>query len=147
MSLSPEDESLAAEYALGVLDASERAALAARRQREPELDAAISAWEARLAPLLELVPGVEPDPDLYDRIEARITGPAASPVVDMTGRLRSQLARWRAAAVLTGAVAAALAVAVVFQGTRGPTAHQFVAVLQKSPELARLRAHRRCRQA
>ena len=50
MSLDPEDDFLAAEFALGTLDPGERAALAARRQREPELDAAIADWERRLAP-------------------------------------------------------------------------------------------------
>ncbi len=135
MTASPEDESLAAEYALGVLDAGERAVVSARRMREPQLDAAILAWEGRLAPLLELVPGIEPAPDLYDRIEARITDPAPSPVIDMTGPLRARLARWRAATMTTGAVAAALALAVVFQATHEPTTtHQFVAVLQKSAD-------------
>ena len=51
MSLSPDDDLQAAEFALGTLDAGERATLAARRLREPELDAAIEAWEKRLAPL------------------------------------------------------------------------------------------------
>ena len=56
MSLSPEDDLSAAEYALGTLDPGERAAIAARRQREPELDEAIRTWEERLSPLAEAVP-------------------------------------------------------------------------------------------
>ncbi len=133
MSLSPDDEGLAAEYALGTLDAAERAAVAARRLREPELDAAIAAWEARLSPLLEAEPGREPPADLYSRIAARLE--AAPPATDLTAVLRARLARWRAIASGTGALAAALAAALAFVVAVRPTPpHQFVAVLQKSPD-------------
>ena len=77
MTISPDDDFAAAEYALGTLDASERATLAARRLREPDLDEAIRAWEARLAPLAEAAPEIEPPRDLLPAIEARIRG--ASP--------------------------------------------------------------------
>ena len=53
MSEEEDIEALAGEYVLGTLDAAERAAVAARRQREPALAAAIEAWEQRLAPLDE----------------------------------------------------------------------------------------------
>ena len=53
-------DALAAEYVLGTLDAPERAAVAARRQRQPALNAAILRWEQRLSPLNDLVPPVEP---------------------------------------------------------------------------------------
>ena len=76
MTISPDDDFAAAEYALGTLDASERATLAARRLREPELDEAISAWEERLAPLAEAAPEIEPPRDLLPAIEARIRGAA-----------------------------------------------------------------------
>ena len=79
MTISSDDDFAAAEYALGTLDASERATLAARRLREPELDEAIRAWEERLAPLAEAAPEIEPPHDLLPAIEARIRG--ASPEV------------------------------------------------------------------
>ena len=60
MTLSPDDDFAAAEFALGTLEPGERAALAARRRREPELDAAIRAWEARLSPLAEATPPIAP---------------------------------------------------------------------------------------
>jgi anti-sigma-K factor RskA len=126
MSLTPDDEGLAAEYALGTLDAAERAAVAARRLNEPELDAAISAWERRLSPLAEAVPEFAPPPDLFDRIEARLGGE----VVDL-GAWRASLARWRAATAGAGALAAGLALALLL---RPAPPHEFVAVLQKSPE-------------
>ena len=48
MTITPDDDFAAAEDALGTLDASERARLAARRLREPELDEAIRGWEAAI---------------------------------------------------------------------------------------------------
>jgi len=127
--MSPDDENLAAEYALGTLDAAERAEAAARRLSEPEFDAAVSAWEARLAPLLEAAPERAAPAGLFERIEARLGGPGV--VVE----LRARLARWRAAAASAGALAAALAAALAFVVLARPTApHQFVAVLQKSPD-------------
>lgn len=125
--MSPEDEDLAAEYALGTLDAAERASLAARRLREPELDAAIAAWEARLSPLAEAAPALDPPPDLFARIEARLDGPA---IPDLAA-LRSRLTRWRAATAAASALAAAFAFALLL---RPAPPHQFVAVLQKSAD-------------
>jgi anti-sigma-K factor RskA len=127
MSLSADDEGLAAEFALGTLDAADRAAVAARRQREPELDSAIAAWEARLSPLAEAAPAVAPPEGLFARIEARLE---AAPV-DLTAVLRARLTRWRAATAGLAALAAALGFVVA---TRPTPPHQFVAVLQKGPD-------------
>ena len=140
MSISPDDDALAAEYALGTLDAAERATLAARRLREPELDKAIRDWEATLAPLAEAIPPIEPPRDWLAQIEARIDAPipAALPLaatVDGIATLRTRLGRWRAAAIGAASLAAMLAVGVVFrESTRETAPHQFVAVLQKSPD-------------
>ena len=51
MSLSPEDEASAAEFALGTLDPGEHASLAARRRREPQLDEAIPQYVLALRPI------------------------------------------------------------------------------------------------
>ena len=139
MSVSPEDDLAAAEYALGTLDPAERAVLAARRLREPEIDAAIREWEERLSPLAEAVPPIEPPRDYLAEIEARIHGaPAASAAAQSTETvvaLRSRLARWRAAAIATTGLAAMLAIGVVFlAATRESTPRQFVAVLQKGAD-------------
>ena len=67
-------DAIAGEYVLGTLDAGERASVAARRLREPALDAAIREWERRLAPLAELVAAVAPPEDTLAKIEARIDG-------------------------------------------------------------------------
>jgi anti-sigma-K factor RskA len=136
MSLSPDDDLKAAEFALGTLDGGERATLAARRQREPDLDAAIEAWEQRLAPLCEAAPPLAPPRDFLADIEARVDAGGASPgrpanVADLTRRLR----RWRSGAIAASAVAAALAIGVgLRETTRIATPREFVAVLQKSAE-------------
>lgn len=137
MSLSSEDDLSAAEFALGTLDPGERAALAARRLREPELDAAIRAWEQRLSPLAEAAPPIEPPQDYLAAIQARI-GASGSPAPGADAaliRLQTRLARWRAGAVAASAVAAMLAIGIFVRvSTEAVAPHEFVAVLQKSPD-------------
>ena len=65
-------DDLAGEYVLGTLDAGERALVAARRQREPDLDAAIRDWERRLAPLDAATKSVAPPADLCARVVRRM---------------------------------------------------------------------------
>ena len=133
MTISPDDDFTAAEYALGTLDASERATLAARRLREPELDEAIRGWEARLAPLAEAVPEIEPPRDLLPAIEARIRGAALEPpgngaIVELERSIR----RWRAAAIAASIIAGVLAIGFVARETsRRSAPHEYVAILQK----------------
>ena len=133
MTVSPEDDFAAAEYALGTLDASERATLAARRLREPDLDEAILAWEARLAPLAEAVPEIEPPRDLLPAIEARIRG--ASPEAPGNGaivELERSIRRWRAMAIAASLFAGVLAIGFVARETsRRSAPHEYVAILQK----------------
>jgi anti-sigma-K factor RskA len=139
MSLDPEDDMLAAEYALGVLDPGERAAVAARRQRETILAEAISAWERRLAPLAEAAPEIASARDFLPEIEARIRALSPrntrSPGVDPVVELKARLARWRASAIAASVVAALVLAGSVGREVMRPAApHEFVAVLQKSPD-------------
>src|SRR6185437_14064589 len=100
MTISPDDDFAAAEYALGTLDATQRATLAARRQREAELDEAIHAWEALLAPLAEAAPEIAPPRDLLPAIEARIRGASPDTPENATvAALERGIRRWRAAAL------------------------------------------------
>jgi anti-sigma-K factor RskA len=134
MTISSDDDFAAAEYALGTLDASERATLAARRLRDGELDEAIQAWEARLAPLAEAAPEIEPPRDLFSAIEARIrpASPAASTNANVVA-LERGIRRWRAAAIAASLVAALLAVGFVARETsRTSSPHEYVAILQKN---------------
>ena len=142
MSDTDEFDALAGEYVLGTLDAAERAAVAARREREPALDQAIIAWERRLGPLDAVSPEIEPPDGLFARIEARIAGAAPNAqagsgggeaqaraqIIDLTRRLR----RWRAAAAIVAALAACLALVIIWQDlVRPQQPSNFVAVLQK----------------
>ena len=133
MTISPDDDFGAAEYALGTLDASERATLAARRLREAELDEAIRAWEERLAPLAEAAPEIAPPRDLLPAIEARIRGaspdaPGGATVVALERSIR----RWRAAALAASIIAGVLAIGFVARETsRQSIPREYVAILQK----------------
>jgi anti-sigma-K factor RskA len=139
MTVTPDDDFAAAEYALGTLDPAERATLAARRLREPDLDEAIRAWEARLAPLAEAAPAIEPPRDLLAAIERRIRAapiaaatPGSAAVDSSVVALRRSLTRWRMAAIAASIVAAVLAMGLVVRETsreEGP--REYVAILQK----------------
>jgi len=121
-------DALAGEYVLGTLDAAERAVVAARRQREPTLDAAIAVWEERLAPLMDEIAPVTPPDHLQDAIMRRIDGAAGNVEI---AALQRRLRTWRIATLGACAVAAGL---VLFVATNplAPTlpAQNFVAVLQ-----------------
>ena len=133
MTISPDDDFAAAEYALGTLDATQRATLAARRQREAELDEAIHAWEALLAPLAEAAPEIAPPRELLPAIEARIRGASPDTPENATvAALERGIRRWRAAALAASVIAALLAVGFVARETgRRSAPHEYVAILQK----------------
>ena len=146
----PDDgEMLAAEYVLGTLDAGERASIEARRGREPALQAAIAAWEQRLAPLDEMTPAVAPPAGLYARIEQRLdrphTGPSPAPQISALRppassaeflHLTARVKRWRGMALAASALAASLAVAIGLRETvLAPQPQNFVAVFHKDDAL------------
>lgn len=111
-------EALAGEYVLGTLDAAERTAVAARRQREPLLDNAIIAWEARLAPLDQLTVDVPPPPDLLARIEQTIAsgGQGGADTIDLAA-IQQRLRTWRRRAIAASSIAASLLVYVGLRET------------------------------
>ncbi len=135
--MTADDDFAAAEFVLGTLDPAERAALAARRLREPDLDAAIRAWEQRLQPLAEAAPPIEPPGDHLPAIQARIRSGSASeasaPAADAALiSLRRSVTRWRMAAIAASALAALLAIGfAVRETTRGSPPREYVAILQK----------------
>ena len=126
-------DGLAGEYVLGTLDASERAAVAARRLREPLLNAAIADWEHRLAPLSDGVIPVTPPIDLFSKIKARIDGEDVAPAGSASIiALRRRVNVWRATALVSSALAACLLIAFgVHQFQPSPKQQNLVAVLQK----------------
>ena len=107
--LPPEDDRpLAGEYALGVLDAEERADAQRRIAAEPAFARAVEWWEGRLAHLAERIPPVEPPATVWPRI-ASLVGAAATPKPSAWNNVRL----WRGASAGALALAAASVVALV----------------------------------
>jgi anti-sigma-K factor RskA len=63
-----DDDLRCAEYALGVLDAQERAALEAEVSRDPALQGALDIWQQRLVPLADEVRAIAPPERVWTRI-------------------------------------------------------------------------------
>ena len=101
-----DDQVLVAEYALGLLEGGERAALARRIAAEPALASDLRLWRSRLATLDDEFAEVTAPSGVLPRIEGRLFGaPAAA-----AGGWWNSLALWR------GLTAVAAAVAVVAIG-------------------------------
>jgi anti-sigma-K factor RskA len=131
MAHSDDHIALAAEYALGTLDADERAQVETMMSVDKDFTAIVEAWEHKLGALNQMVGSVEPRPELWDRIRTAIghsepqaplmlPEPAAplvaasveelAAVVDNANviRLTANARRWRTVASFTSAIAAVL---------------------------------------
>ncbi|MBX9405912.1 anti-sigma factor [Pseudomonas baetica] len=67
-----ERDELASEYVLGTLSAEDRANVQRRLPTDPELRAAVEAWERRLLDLTDLAAPQQPSPQLWPRIERSV---------------------------------------------------------------------------
>ena len=82
MAYSEDHIALAAEYALGTLDADERSQVETMMAVDSEYAAIVQAWEFRLGVLNQMVGSVEPRPLVWDNIRAAIGhGPPQAPLV------------------------------------------------------------------
>jgi anti-sigma-K factor RskA len=72
MAYSEDHIALAAEYALGTLDADERAQVETMMAVDTEYTALVHAWEYRLGALNQMVGSVEPRPIVWENIKAAI---------------------------------------------------------------------------
>src|SRR5882672_9551038 len=138
MAYSEDHIALAAEYALGTLDADERAQAETMMSVDKDFAAMVHAWEQKLGALNQMVGVVEPRPEVWDRIktavghaepQAPLLLPAAPPpeiapvaaqapgVVDSSNviQLSAQARRWRNIATLSTAIAAALVAMISIQ--------------------------------
>lgn len=98
----PEEEILAAEYALGLLEGEARRAFEARLGSDPALARAVRDWEAHFARLAEHeVDEATPPPRVKAAVAAEIFG--GSPA---SGAVRDRAGFWRALALGMTAVAA-----------------------------------------
>ena len=142
MAYSEDHIALAAEYALGTLDAGERMQVETMMALDTEFTAIVRAWEYRLGALNQMVGSVEPRPIVWENIKAAIghstaqqaplvlpeapAAPAVAPVVaeappaasapSNVVELSSRAARrWRNVASVATALAAALVAMLAVQ--------------------------------
>jgi anti-sigma-K factor RskA len=136
MAYSEDHIALAAEYALGTLEADERAQVETMMAVDTEFTAIVQAWEYRLGVLNQMVGSVEPRPIVWESIRTAIghagvqqpmglpeAPPPAAPVVvegaaavapasvvdhSNVVQLSGRVRRWRNVASFATAVAAAL---------------------------------------
>ncbi len=122
---APDDETLAAELVLGLLDGDEKAAALRKQLSDPAFAKAVDDWSRRVDPLFQEFQDVEPAASVWDGIESRLDGGNSDVTV-------VQLKRWRMGAIVSGALAACLALAlIVGPGPFAPTSDpQSVAVAQ-----------------
>jgi anti-sigma-K factor RskA len=135
MAYSEDHIALAAEYALGTLDADERAQVETMMSVDKDFTAMVSAWEHKLSALNQMVGSVEPRPELWEKIRAAIghapqqapivfPGAAPAPAADVAAeppviaeasnviQLTASARRWRMIATAASAIAAALVVMI-----------------------------------
>jgi anti-sigma-K factor RskA len=99
MSEQEDRDALAAEYVLGTLDREERAQALALIEADPAFAEQVRRWERRLGALNVMVDEVEPPPDLFERIRARVGGAPPSegmrlpPVANEAARAAPQRAK------------------------------------------------------
>ena len=114
-----DDEALAADYALGVLDGAAMRAAELRVQRDPAFASAVATWRETLSPLDEQTAGIVPAPMLWARIEQSISPAVPAAVAPAPARsMWASLGLWRA---LTAAATTVAAVAVAMLVSRPVT--------------------------
>src|SRR5579859_2328204 len=140
MAYSEDHIALAAEYALGSLDADERAQVETLMSVDKDFTAMVQAWEFKLGALNQMVGSVEPRPEVWDKIKAAVghsepqapmvlpeappsvavaIGEAAATDDSNVIRLSANARRWRNVATITSAIAAVL-VAMIGVGLMQP---------------------------
>jgi anti-sigma-K factor RskA len=139
MAYSEDHIALAAEYALGTLDAGERTQVEMMMAVDTEFTSVVHAWEYRLGVLNQMVGSVEPRPIVWENIKAAIghsgeqvplvlpeTAPPPPPVASVVGQapvaddskviqLSGRLKRMRTLASVATALAAALVALLAIQ--------------------------------
>src|SRR5713101_5356169 len=141
MAYSEDQIALAAEYALGTLDADERAQAETMMSVDKEFAAMVEAWQHKLGVLNQMVGSVEPRPEVWDKIKAgvglseaqaalvlpeapppvaaEVVGPPTAADTSNVIQLSAQARRWRNVATFATAIAAAL-IAMIAVGVYQP---------------------------
>jgi anti-sigma-K factor RskA len=139
MAYSEDHIALAAEYALGTLDADERAQVETMMSVDENFAAMVRAWEYKLGVLNQMVGSVEPRAEVWERIRTSaglsepqaplalpdapppapavpdVETPAAALQTSNVVMLSAQARRWRNVATFTTAIAAALVAMLAVQ--------------------------------
>lgn len=150
----PDDpDLLAGEYVLGTLAPKLRDALQTRLSMDRGLQTRVAAWEARLAPLADAVPPLEPSPAVWRKIAARIAhGQATTPAPRRRPRSPIRQRPWQSVGFWRGWAAAATLAAASLAGwlVLAPQPPRLIALLgapgapswlvTASPEAGELRA-------
>lgn len=126
---APLADRLAAEYVLGTLRAGARRRFDTLLPAHPLLRGAVQDWQARLAPLADSVPAVEPSAQLWQRIEQRLFGSERQDSVPWWRRL----GLWQGLA--TTATVAAIGLGVLLNQPQ-PVQPPIVIVLNANPDAA-----------
>ena len=140
-----DDETIAAEFVLGLLDGDDRAAASQRAQSDPSFQKELAKWEERFAALLATLPHIPPPERLKTLIDEQLfhgheTASGVAPI--RMGRFSvtkawESLVFWRWCSAAVAALAALLIVAVFF-GERRKLAdtHLFIASLNPADAAA-----------
>ena len=137
MAYSEDHIALAADYALGTLDADERAQVETMMSVDKDFTAMVEAWEHKLGVLNQMVGSVEPRPEVWEKIRAAIghaepqaplvlpqeAPPVAAEVIEPAIvaapsnviQMSDSAKRWRSVASFTSALAAALVALIGIQ--------------------------------
>ena len=105
-----EDDLLAAELALGVLEGAERTTAVHRATRDRAFARLVEEWDQRLAPWAGEIREVSPSPEVWDRISSATA----------RNRLWHSLNFWRGSSFAAGAFAAACLAGLIYLGTFAP---------------------------
>lgn len=121
---SDKDNLRYAEYALGLLDADARAAVAREIETHSEAAAAVALWQRHFTPLAMEVTDVEPPAHVWAGIRRRLAFDAATPAATSPRRdsVWDSLGLWRWIGVGATAVAACLLVVTMTRPVAPPAA-------------------------
>jgi len=127
MALDEPLEAMAGEYVLGTLSPAERLEAQTLLSQNSDFAAAVDLWTRRLAPLLLAARSIAPSAQLRERILASIGAASQSGnVVDLAKRVSF----WRGVSLVASAIAAALALFILFKPMPEVAPGNYVAVLQ-----------------